>query len=48
MQSHKEVGGGCTISHEKDIVSIPSSSPSRPPQILQKETIILYCVHTEQ
>lgn len=48
MQNHKELGWGCTISCEKDIVYITSRSSSCPPDILLKETIILYHVYLEQ
>lgn len=48
MQNHKELGRGCTISCDKDIVHIASSSSSLPPKILLKDTIILYCAYMEQ
>lgn len=46
-QNHKELGWGRTISCEKHIMCIASSSSSLPPKILLKK-IILYCVYMEQ
>lgn len=47
MQNHKELGWGRTISCEKHIVYIASSSSSLPLKNPTKK-IILYCVYMEQ